>query len=138
MGEVVDHHQLVTLGLEPVDQARPGTRPHRPPRPASIPPISRRSAQSNPGGAARRGGRYGEADPAEEGVGPDGAEVAAVGAGRPVVAQHQVLRRPEAELELARSTGAAGEVGLGDGLPVDLQPRRRPAAPAPPAAPPPA
>src|SRR5215204_3569049 len=63
----------------------------------------------------------GEADQAEEGVGADGAEIAAVGAGRPVVAEHQVLGRAELQLELTRGRGA-GEVGLGDRRPVDLEP----------------
>src|SRR5215216_413860 len=63
----------------------------------------------------------GEADPADHGVGADGPEVAAVGAGRPVVAEHQVLGRPQPQVELARP-GAAREVRLGDGPAVDLQP----------------
>src|SRR5215216_1593368 len=66
-------------------------------------------------------GPVGDADPADEGVGADRTEVAAVGAGRPVVAQHQVLGRPQLDLQGA-GRRRAGQIGLGYGLAVDLQP----------------
>src|SRR5262245_61028182 len=64
-------------------------------------------------------GPVGEGDPADQGVGAERPEVAAVGAGRPVVAKDQVLGGTEPQVELAGACG--GDIGLGDRRPVDLQ-----------------
>src|SRR4029453_13255287 len=88
------------------------------------PPATTTSMVFLPLRAARRsltpgqapGRPVGETDPADEGDGHDGPEVAAVGAGRPVVAEHQVLGRAELQVQLA-GAGGAGQVGLRHGLP---------------------
>src|SRR6266508_1464427 len=131
MGEVVDDYYFVTLGLEPIDQVgpeEPGATGDDDEH--GIPPWSAGAEFSGrlsgrgmhrtrpPVHAPRR--PVGEPDAADEGVAWHRSEVAAVAAGGPVVAEHQVLGRPEPQVQPVAP--ASFEVGLVQDAAVDLDP----------------